>query len=41
MCRLPGTRWIEPLLPLSPAAQFHPNAAGEAGTAADVERALG
>jgi len=41
MCRLPGIRWIEPLLPLSPAAQFHPNAAGEAGTAADVERALG
>jgi hypothetical protein len=41
MCRLPGTRWIEPLLPLSPAAQFHPNAAGEAGTAADLERALG
>ncbi|HEY2831736.1 MAG TPA: SGNH/GDSL hydrolase family protein [Sporichthyaceae bacterium] len=41
MCRLPGTRWIEPLLPLSPAAQFHPNAAGEAGTAADLRRALG
>jgi GDSL-like Lipase/Acylhydrolase family len=41
MCRLPGTRWIEPLLPLSPAAQFHPNAAGEAGTAADLQRALG
>jgi lysophospholipase L1-like esterase len=41
MCRLPGTRWIEPLLPLSPAAQFHPNAAGEAATAADLARALG
>jgi lysophospholipase L1-like esterase len=41
MCRLPGTRWVEPLLPLSPAAQFHPNAAGEAATAADVARALG
>jgi lysophospholipase L1-like esterase len=41
MCRLPGTRWIEPLIPLSPAAQFHPNAAGEAATAADLARALG
>jgi lysophospholipase L1-like esterase len=41
MCRLPGTRWIEPLLPLSPAAQFHPNAAGEAATAADLQRVLG
>lgn len=41
MCRLPGTRWIEPMVPLSPAAQFHPNAAGEAATAADLERALG
>jgi lysophospholipase L1-like esterase len=41
MCRLPGTRWIEPLIPLSPAAQFHPNAAGEAATAADLQRALG
>jgi hypothetical protein len=41
MCRLPGTRWIEPLLPLSPAAQFHPNAAGEAATAADLQRVAG
>jgi lysophospholipase L1-like esterase len=41
MCRLPGIRWVEPLLPTSPAAQFHPNAAGEAATAGDVQRALG
>jgi hypothetical protein len=40
MCRLPGTRWIEPVLPLAQAAPVHPNAAGEAATAAAVGRAL-
>lgn len=33
MCALPGVRWIEPLIPLSPAAPVHPNAAGQAAVA--------
>ncbi|MFD3518523.1 SGNH/GDSL hydrolase family protein [Streptomyces sp. NPDC058657] len=28
-CRPPATRWVEPLVPASPAAPFHPNAKGE------------
>ena len=32
-CQLPGTRWVEPLVPLSPAAAYHPNALGMRGTA--------
>lgn len=27
-CQLPGTRWVEPLIPLSPAAPDHPDALG-------------
>ena len=27
-CQLPGTRWVEPLVPLAPAAHVHPNALG-------------
>ncbi len=27
-CQLPGARWVEPLVPLSPAAPVHPNALG-------------
>lgn len=27
-CQLPGTRWVEPLVPVSPAAAYHPNALG-------------
>lgn len=33
MCRLPGVRWIEPLIPLAPAAPVHPNAAGQRAVA--------
>jgi lysophospholipase L1-like esterase len=28
-CRPPAERWMEPLVPASPAAPYHPNAAGE------------
>jgi lysophospholipase L1-like esterase len=41
VCQSPGTKWIEGLLPLSPAAPFHPNAKGEAAMANAVEAALG
>lgn len=27
-CQRPGTRWVEPLIPLAPAAPVHPNALG-------------
>jgi lysophospholipase L1-like esterase len=40
VCQAPGTKWIEGLVPLAPAAPFHPNAAGEAAMAAAVEAAL-
>jgi lysophospholipase L1-like esterase len=39
-CSDPATRWIEPLLPASPAAPLHPNAAGEQGMADAVSRAI-
>jgi lysophospholipase L1-like esterase len=39
-CQLPGVRWIEPLIPLSPAALFHPNALGMRGMAAAVVAAM-
>ncbi|HEV2766853.1 MAG TPA: SGNH/GDSL hydrolase family protein [Acidimicrobiales bacterium] len=32
-CQLPRTRWVEPLVPLSPAAAYHPNALGMRRTA--------
>ena len=34
------SRWIEPLLPASPAAPMHPNAAGEQGMADAVAQAV-
>ncbi|MBA3745143.1 SGNH/GDSL hydrolase family protein [Sporichthya sp.] len=36
MCTAPGTRWIEPTIPLAPAAPVHPNAAGQAAVAAGL-----
>ena len=33
-CRGSGTRWVEGLVPVNPAAPFHPNAAGERGMSA-------
>ena len=39
-CSDPASRWIEPLLPASPAAPLHPNAAGEQGMADAVSRAI-
>ncbi len=41
VCQLPGTKWIEGLIPTSPAAPFHPNEQGEAAMARAVEAALG
>lgn len=40
MCQLPGVRWIEPLIPISPAAPVHPNAAGQAAVAANLAAAV-
>ncbi|SDK43101.1 SGNH/GDSL hydrolase family protein [Streptomyces indicus] len=34
VCQAPDVRWVEPLVPTSPAAPFHPNAKGEAAMAA-------
>jgi lysophospholipase L1-like esterase len=39
-CSAAATRWIEPLLTDAAAAPLHPNAVGEQGIAAAVERAL-
>ncbi|WP_415948273.1 SGNH/GDSL hydrolase family protein [Streptomyces sp. KLOTTS4A1] len=36
ICRPPWDRWVEPLVPTSPAAPFHPNAKGEAAMAEAV-----
>ncbi|MFG3197725.1 SGNH/GDSL hydrolase family protein [Streptomyces sp. NPDC048208] len=36
MCKAPADRWIEPLVPASPAAPAHPNARGEAAMAEAV-----
>lgn len=41
VCRLPGTKWVEGLVPTAPAAPFHPNASGEKGMAKQVLAALG
>jgi lysophospholipase L1-like esterase len=35
-CQLPTSRWVEPVVPINPAAPVHPNAAGMVGTAAAV-----
>jgi lysophospholipase L1-like esterase len=40
-CRSPGTKWVEGLVPTSPAAPFHPNARGERGMATQVLKTLG
>jgi lysophospholipase L1-like esterase len=40
-CQSPGTKWVEGLVPTSPAAPFHPNARGERGMARQVLRVLG
>ena len=40
-CSSAGTRWVEGLVPTSPAAPFHPNARGERGMARQVLTALG
>ena len=39
-CSVPARRWIEPLLPASPAAPLHPNTAGEQGMADVVMHAI-
>ncbi|MCK9901910.1 SGNH/GDSL hydrolase family protein [Frankia sp. Cpl3] len=39
-CSARNTRWIEPLLPLNPAASVHPNERGERGMADAVIRGL-
>jgi len=39
-CKSPSTKWVEPLVPTSLAAPFHPNARGEAGIAGVVVRAV-
>src|SRR6266849_2686542 len=33
VCQAPGTKWVEGLIPTSPAAPFHPNKLGERGMA--------
>jgi lysophospholipase L1-like esterase len=40
VCTLPGTRWVEGLVPLAAAAPFHPNALGMRNSAATVLTAL-
>ena len=39
VCRLPGDKWVEGLVPTAPASPVHPNALGMANSAAEVERA--
>ena len=39
-CATPASRWLEPLLPSSPAAPLHPNAVGERGMADAVVQAV-
>ena len=39
-CQLPGIRWVEPLVPLSPAAPVHPNAVGMRATATVLLEAM-
>jgi lysophospholipase L1-like esterase len=40
-CQAPGVKWVEGLIPTSPAAPFHPNALGEKSMAKEVLAALG
>jgi hypothetical protein len=39
-CQLPVIRWVEPVVPASPAAPLHPNLFGEQAYAADVSAAI-
>ena len=39
-CQLPGVRWVEPLVPLSPAAPVHPNALGMQAMASVLLQAM-
>jgi len=39
-CQSPGTKWVEGLVPTSPAAPFHPNALGEKSMARQVIAAV-
>jgi hypothetical protein len=41
VCQRPGVRWVEGLLPASPAYPFHPNRLGQHATARQVLAALG
>jgi lysophospholipase L1-like esterase len=41
VCQRPGVKWVEGLIPTSPAAPFHPNALGERGMARQVLAAVG
>jgi hypothetical protein len=41
VCRVPGTKWVEGLIPTALAAPFHPNRLGEQGMAQQVLAALG
>jgi lysophospholipase L1-like esterase len=36
ICQLPGTKWVEGLVPTAPAAPVHPNAQGMKAIAATV-----
>ena len=40
VCRLPGRKWVEGIVPTAPAAPVHPNALGMANTADRVLKAL-
>jgi lysophospholipase L1-like esterase len=40
-CQAPGTKWVEGLIPTSPAVPFHPNRLGEQEMAQQVLAALG
>lgn len=40
MCRPPGVRWVEPLIPAAPTTPFHPNTRGARGVADLVVAAL-
>lgn len=41
VCKPPGVKWVEGLVPTSPAAPFHPNEMGEQAMARQVLAALG
>jgi hypothetical protein len=40
VCKLPGTKWVEGLVPTAPASSVHPNALGMANTAEQVLAAV-